>query len=234
MQRMSGRIIVALLLILAGCLFWLAPRHPTSPLSGKLPLAIAEAVPALQRGDGLNLASEVADFTGDRWRREGVSLVPVAALAPDGTESAVRLDESSNYGWHRIETGVHGVTAGAVHTLSLFVKSAGPILIQFEMRDPNFDKYGVVQYNLQDRAVVYESGDVDRAGMQALPDGWLRCWAAMPYSSDNAVFDFALMSRHAERVYKGNSATGLLIWGVQLEPGDGPRAYAAAQGSAAR
>jgi hypothetical protein len=87
---------------------------------------------------------------------------------------------------------------------------------------------------LQDRAVVYESGDVDRAGMQALPDGWLRCWAAMPYSSDNAVFDFALMGRHAERVYRGNSSTGLLIWGVQFEPGDGPRAYAAAQGGAAR
>jgi hypothetical protein len=234
MQRMSGRIIVALLLILAGCLFWLAPRHPTSPLSGKLPLAIAEAVPALQRGDGPNLASQVADFAGGHWRLDGLTLVPGAAVAPDGSKSAARLDERSDYGWHRIEASVHGVTAGTVHTLSLFVKSAGPVLIQFEMRDANFGKYGVVQYNLQDRAVVYESGDVDRAGMQALPDGWLRCWAVMPYSSDNAVFNFALMSRHAERLYKGNSSTGLLIWGVQFEPGDGPRAYAAAQGTAAR
>jgi hypothetical protein len=234
MQRTSDRIIVALLLILAGCLFWQAPSHPTSSLSGKLPPAKAEAVPAFRPGGGQNLASRAADFTGAAWRLDGVKLTPGAAVAPDGSNTAVRLAETSDYNWHRIETAVHGLTAGSVHTVSLFVKSVGPILIQFEMRDEKPGKHGIAQFNLQEKAVVYETPDVSGAGMQELPDGWIRCWAALPYSGDTAVFDLALMTRHAALIYRGDSSVALLIWGVQFEPGNRPNAYAGAKGGAAQ
>jgi hypothetical protein len=122
------------------------------------------------------------------------------------------------------------VTAGAVHTLSLFVKPAERIAMQFEMRDQGPGKYGIVQFNFHDAAVAYESGDVSEAGLQALPDGWFRCWAAMPYSGDTAVFNVALLGSHAAQVYRGRGWgwAGILIWGVQFEPGDRPRGYAGA------
>jgi hypothetical protein len=233
MGRVKDAILIAFLLLLCGYFYWHAPRHPTSSLSGKLPLAIAEPTPALERGSGLNLIAQAADFAAGSWRLRGVTLAPDAAVAPDGSKTAARLAETPGYDLHEIGTFAPGVTAGAVHTLSLFVKSAGSILIQFEMADKNPGKFGAVQFNLQEKTVVYEAGDVSGVGMQSLPDGWFRCWVAMPYSSDKAVFNFALMNTHAARTHRGNNSIGVLIWGVQFEPGARARAYAASQGGAA-
>jgi hypothetical protein len=234
MQRTSDRIIIVLLLALAGYFLWQEPPHPTDPLTGKLPMVGADPVPGLQHGDGPNLASPVADFAGGGWRLERVTVVPRFAVAPDGSKTAVRLVETWNEGLHRIETTVSGVTPGAVHTLSLFVKADELAAIQFEMRDARVGKYGLAHFNLQDKGVTFEGGDVSDAGLQALPDGWYRCWAAMPYSSDTAVFNFALLGRGGVFTRRSFGLGGLLIWGVQFEPGDRPRGYAGAQSRAAQ
>lgn len=158
-----------------------------------------------------------------------VALEPRAALAPDGSKSADWLVETSDYGRHRIETAVHGATAGAIHTLSVFVKPVERLALQFEMRDQRPGKLGVVQFNFRDKAVTYAGGDISGAGMQVLPDGWFRCWAAMPYFGDTAVFNIAMLGMHAAVEYRGSSSAGLLIWGTQFEPGVRPRGYAGAE-----
>jgi hypothetical protein len=67
-----------------------------------------------------------------------------------------------------------------------------------------------------------------------LPDGWFRCWAAMPYTGDTADLALALLGVHAAVIYAGSSSAGVLIWGVQFEPGDRPRGYAGKESHAAQ
>jgi hypothetical protein len=227
MQRIRDGIIVALLLVLAGYFFWEEPRRPIDPLTGKLPLAVAGLVQPFERGKGPNLAAQVASFAGGRWRLDQVAVVPGVAVAPDGSKTADGLVETSDYDRHRIETAVPDVTAGGIYTLSIYVRPIERNAMQFEMRGQKPGKFGIVQFNFNDKAVTYAGGDVSDFGMEALPGGWFRCWAAMPYSDDTAVFNFALLGWQSPIIYKGDKSAGLLIWGVQFEPGNRPRGYAA-------
>ena len=218
----------------AGLLIWGVQLEPGDRPGGyarmaKLPLAVARAIPGLERGSGPNLALEAGPFIGGRWNLEQVTMVPGAAVAPDGSKTADRMAETEDNDRHRIEAAVSGVTAGGIYTLSIYVKPAERAAMQFEMRDQAFGKSGVVHFNFNDEAVTYAKGDVTDVGMQALPDGWFRCWAAMPYSTDVAVFNFALLGWQSAIIYKGDKSVGLLIWGVQFEPGNRPRGYAASR-----
>jgi hypothetical protein len=232
MPRMTDGIIVALLLVLAGYLYSQEHRHATDALTGRLPLSVAGPVQAFERGSGPNLALPVAAFAGGRWRLDQVAVAPSAAVAPDGSKTADRLVETADYGRHRIETVVSGVTAGKVYTLSIYVKPAGRSAMQLEMGDQGAGKSGIVQFNFNDAAVTYANADVSDAGVQALPDGWFRCWAATPYSGATAALNVALLGMHGAVAYRGSSSAGLLIWGVQFEPGERPRGYAGAESHA--
>jgi hypothetical protein len=234
MPRMTDGIVVALLLVLAGYVYSQEQRHPTDPLTGRLPLFIAGPVQAFERGSGPNLASPVAFVDGGRWRWYRVAIAAGAAVAPDGSNTADRLVETSDYGRHRIATVVPGVTAGGVYTLSIYAKAAGRTAMQFEMRGREPGEYGIVQFNLNDAAATYAGGFVSDVGVQALPDGWFRLWAAMPYSGDTAGLNFTLLREHGAVAYRGSSSAGLLIWGVQFEPGDRPSGYAGTQTRAAQ
>jgi hypothetical protein len=169
-----------------------------------------------------NLASSRQDLTTVDWRLERLKVEANIADAPDGTKTATRLSETTESGFHRIETTLGGTTPGALHTLSLLVKPEQRNAIQFEMRDLKPGKYGLVRFDVTQKSVVFESGNIDDSGVQELPNGWFRCWASMSFASDIAVFNFALMDSANATSYAGTSGSGLLIADVQLNVGGPP------------
>ena len=230
MQRIGTWTIVLLLFGLAGYFYCQAPVRRTVSLTETMPLAAAEPVRGVERGQGPNFALARRNFIGASWRQEGVTVVPNAATAPDGTQTADRLEETRSGGRHRIETSLTGLATGEVHTLSLYIKRGERSDVMFEMRDVTPGKYGFVKFDLRRKAVVAQSGDVSDFGVQELPTGWFRCWAAMPYATDRAVFNFALLSSAAAVEYGGDGRSGLLIWGVQFERGAKPGGYSDSEG----
>jgi hypothetical protein len=210
-------IIVLAVLILSGFLYYDASKRV--PVTKGAPLAPAVPISGLELGSGLNLAGSASDFSGDRWKPERLTVKQNAAVAPDGTQSATRLGEIFAAGLHRIETVVSGTIPGEPSTLSLFVKPDNRAGIQFEMADNGVGKYGVARFDFLQKGVVAQIGDVVDSGLQALPDGWFRCWAVMPYALDRAVFNFTLLNTKGEWRYLGNGFSGLFIWGVQFEHG---------------
>ena len=217
MQRMTDGVVVFGLLALAGFLYYAAPVYPLL-LTEASGLVTAQPIAGLERGTGPNLALQVADFAGARWRADNVTVVANAAIGPNNAKTAYRLVEANDGGLHRIETKIVGAIPGHPNTLSLFVKAAERSKIRFEMRDEEPGKYGIVVFDLSSKMVIGTSGDVSDGGMQELPGGWYRCWAAMPYATTTAVFNFALLAENGAGTYAGNSRSGLLIWGVQFEP----------------
>jgi hypothetical protein len=223
MRRTGAYVFAFLLLGFAGYLYYEAPERRSVILTSDV-LTTAQPVPGFETGKGPNLSSKY--FSPALWQLERVTIVPNAAVGPDGAKTAARMAETNENGRHRMETRVAGATPGAVHTLSFYVKPAERTLIQFEMRDEQPGRDGSARFDLKRKVVVAETGYVRDAGIQELPNGWYRCWAAMPYAKDKAVFAFALMRADGEVVsYKGDRQAGLLIWGVQFEPGDHPGGY---------
>ena len=223
MQRISGWVIVLLLLALAGYLYHVAPNHVLISMSDMQPHEAAERVAGLVKGDGPNFAA--SPFTSGQWWPDGASVIANAAIAPDGTKTAYRLVESAGSGFHRLGSTLTLSVGKGVRTLSLYVKAAERQKLQFEMADSPMAKYGVARFDLLNKTVVAEIGDVVDAGIQELPNGWYRCWAAMPYSNQTETFNFALMDQTGQVRHQGDKDDGLFIWGSQFEPGEEPGGY---------
>jgi hypothetical protein len=219
---MHWMLIVTALALSAFLYYDASKRLPV--IRGK-PLASAEVIPGLTLGDGPNCAASVADFSGDRWTAERLNVKPNAIASPDGTLTATRLGERFAAGLHRIETAVAGASAGEPHTLSLFVRPDGCAGMQFEMADHGGGSYGVARFDLVEKELVAQIGDVTDSGLQLLPDGWFRCWAVMPYATKKAVFNFTLLNAKGRWRYLGNGFSGLFIWGVQFERGSRATGY---------
>lgn len=214
MQVARGALVIAII----GLLY--AGRLQTAGEVGAV--FFTTAAQAAGQPDPQNLAATRQDLTTADWRPERLKIEANIADAPDGAKTATRLSETSDSGFHRIETTLGGTTPGATHTLSLLVKPDQRSAIQFEMRDLKPGNYGLVRFDLAQKSVFFKSGNIAASGVQQLPNGWFRCWASMPFASDVAVFNFALMDNQHATSYAGTSGSGLLIADVRLGAGGPP------------
>jgi hypothetical protein len=222
MQRVALTISVLLNIWLLTFVFL---SHPVVSPSEPAETSQPAPPPLPEQTNGYNLIWPSEDFA--LARLDNADLQSEADTGPTGTKTATRLMEDSNDGRHRIEGSADGLQPRLVHTLSLYVKTAERSGFILEMRDRRPGKYGVVRFDLKKRVLI-KAGDLRDAGMRIEGNGWVRCWAAMPFDSDHAVYTFGLLGPpDGAPVYKGNGRSGLLIWGSQLEPADRPGSYVA-------
>jgi peptidoglycan/LPS O-acetylase OafA/YrhL len=187
----------------------------------------ANTAPSIAPPGAVNLVVSSEKFSDSAWRLERVSIEENAEKAPDGANTATRLVELRELGLHRIEITASGAAPGAVHTLSVYVKPTGRSRVMLEMRDNKIGKYGTVGLDVGRRTVLAKTNDVLEAGILPQPNGWFRCWAAMPLATDQAVFNLTILGKDGGANYSGDGKSGLLIWGAQLEPGRRPTNYLA-------
>lgn len=205
------------LLVIAGLLYPVTGVHPTIDPLGSSQKNLAKPVGGLETGQGQNLLAYAQSFSGGAWRVEGLSFEANAANSPDGQKDATRVSEDDGKAFHRFAIAVEGLTAPGMHTLSIFVKPQGRTKILFEMTEAQGGKYGVTYFDLENGEVISERGDIEDAGIHELPDGWFRCWAAMPFASAAPAFDIALIDDRGAGRYDGKPGQGILVWGPQFE-----------------
>jgi hypothetical protein len=230
MRRVRDFSLIGLLVVFTGFLYWTVPRHPLveTDVVRTPAYATAQAVPGVITGNGVNLALQPGGMQTKRWRKDDVSVTPDAATSPDGTQTASLMAASQTNSLHRIETSVSGASPGQYHTLSVYAKPVGQSAIQLEMRDATPPgRYGLSICDLEQGVVSTVHGDVINAGLQQLPSGWFRCWAAMPYATDQVVFNFAIVRQREGNSYSGDGKSGLLLWGPQFELGTTVGGYSA-------
>lgn len=201
-----------------------APAQPQSAPAATLaaPQAAAPVGPAE------NLAWPSEDLSDPRYKPDDATVVAAKDdNAPAGIKAVNRLTEGNGKGLHRAEILIEGLHPGAVYTTSLFVKPVERSGILLELRDDDKAKrYGTARFDLK-RGKMAKAGDVVNTGVEAIPGGWYRIWAEMPYSTERGVMNFTLLGDDGAPSYAGDGKSGLLVSGFQVNPGVGPAAYVA-------
>jgi hypothetical protein len=194
--------------------------------SRRVGLAVAHALgaPAIL-GDGAAIDPEppfpIADkntpltwstdrFDDPAWMKEEVTTLPTA----DGT----RITESTAFGSHRIRTQVSGIEPSRPYIFSILVKPGPNRTLWFELADGGQpDNDGRTYFDL-DRLSSSRAGNIIDLDIEALPDGWFRCWASMRFHGNSVAANVVLGAKTAV-LYKGDGESSITIRKAALRPG---------------
>jgi hypothetical protein len=201
------------------------PRFDHNPVTGEsLGLLVEEA--------RTNLLVQSEDFS-TTWTADtgNPTLSTNVATSPNGTTTADKLIEGTASGGQNLAQAVSISTAGQ-YTFSVYAKAAERF--KFLLRESTSTGAAAL-YSLTTSSVLVLGGGgtpTPTASIQPLANGWFRCTLTMNQASTGSrtfrvyVVDDAettLGGSIANRT--GDGASGLFIWGAQLEAGAFPTSY---------
>jgi hypothetical protein len=164
----------------------------------------------LIEGARTNLCLRSQEFDDAAWTKVMAAFTANATTAPDGTSTADLLTEDASAGvTHRT---FQNFTFSAVqYALSVYAKPNGRTWLG--LRTPS----GIISYfNLSGAGSVGTLNHTS-SGIQALANGWYRCWIVWTAGAASSAFGFDLASADATSTYNGDGTSGVYIWGGQLE-----------------
>ena len=185
------------------------PRFDHNPNTG-------QSLGLLVEQQSTNLLTYSSDYTNAAWSKNGVSAITAASVAPDGTQTAQFLQETTaNTSWHFWSQSSGVITTSTAYTLSAYFKNNGTqyAYLQFAMGGTTAQVVmdtttGLITYN------TGSSGTVTSVG-----NGWYKLSITSTTSSNTGGIVYVGISRTSPTVtqYTGDGYRGMYVWGAQLE-----------------
>lgn len=177
------------------------------------------------------------EFSDAAWTASEATVLPNAFTAPDGTLTASKLIESSANAQHRLTANTSGIIAsGGTYTLSLFARAAERSILFIGVGDrPNV--FQRAYFDLESQVVTSAgvNGTVVGTSITPMAGGYYRISMTTTSSTwdGTTFFDIGLRttttpdsnSNFTNSTYQGDGASGIYIWGAQLEAGSFPTSY---------
>lgn len=170
-----------------------------------------------------NLCLQSENF-GTTWVLTEATVSVNLVTSPAGDVTADKLVESVNNAAHHAQQGIAGVN-GQTYTNSVFGKMAERRYLIVDMSD-SLTGGAYAYFDLQtgvisQAAVNGGSWTGATATITAYPNGWYRCTVTAILGANNSVSPLYCLSDTSGggeiKAYLGNGASGLYIWGAQLE-----------------
>ena len=186
---------------------------------------------AAHRSRGQNLLKYSEDISQTAtWLNGRTTETLNVSMAPNGTTTMDKIVEDGATGSHYLYVNNSVVPLGEVYTFSIYAKQGErPIVrIQFNHGTQPNDGTIRVEFNLATGVATSQStlgtGALVSYSMTAAANGSYRCVLTGIYcekTSLPAVMDILLVLQQTAGVvsYTGDGASGLYVWGAQLEPG---------------
>lgn len=165
--------------------------------------------------DNRNLFSYTENFANGYWTSPMTRLLN-SGLAPDGTNTANALVEGNKLDTYLVSSFASINLSPGTHTISVSAKKTTRDWLQLYMNDGTTTRF--CWFNLLTGTI----GTVQAGATANILDeggGWYRCEMSMTMSSSGNNAGFGPSSGNGISNYMGNSSTGILAWGAQLEPG---------------
>ena len=166
------------------------------------------------------------------WTTTASSLKPNTTLAPDGTMTGTKLIEDTTTAIHYIDklSSTGTVTAGTVYTISAFVKAGERNRVRLVgVISTGAPTTGDAFFDLVTGTVVSTTNGVSDPRIEAVGNGWYRCSALVTVQAGSSAMTprayYQLVSTGTTFNYAGDGASGLYVWGPQLEIGNSPTSY---------
>ena len=156
-----------------------------------------------------------------------LTTTPFADTAPDGTQTATKLVENPITSLRGISVIIsNNFTINLYYTVSIYAKAAeraqfilgGGVNTAF-----NPSQYGKFDLNTGVASILTGTPTVS---ITDVGNGWYRCTVVMQASATSTSnIDLQILDDTGTNEYTGVSGSGLLIWGPQLETGEGSTSY---------
>jgi hypothetical protein len=161
---------------------------------------------------------------GDWTQLSEMSVTADADAAPDGTTTADLLVPSTNSGSHFIRDTIDiAITSGKTYTASVFAKDGGYENIRLAFDGTTIWADGIqpiVNFNSVDGSFYFPSGTISYRAIQ-LANGWWRAELTVTAASTtNARLQIWVLNPDGtNNGFAGDGASGVLVWGAQVEEG---------------
>jgi hypothetical protein len=166
------------------------------------------------------------DFDNAAWGKIRSSVVPNAALAPDGTVTMAKLvEDTTAFSTHQINATAFTPTANTSYTFSVFAGAGERPLIELIL-GPSFNGVNqLVAFNLITGAASIALGS-PTFKIEMVSDSIYRCSiTATSSASPASTIPVIRLNNGITSTYTGDGVSGAYIWGAQLEVGAFPSPY---------
>jgi len=191
------------------------PRFDCDPLTGACRGLLVEE----QRSNLLPYSNAFGDASWTRTR-SSVTADVTGLAAPDGTQTFCKLVEDTSTNSHFIFRSA-AYAAGSTYTLSVFAMAGERHRLRLQVNGQYAGSAAVANFDLS--AGAAETQQCETARIEHIGGGVYRC--SMTLAADAAAScttAFMLLDASGANSYAGDGASGLYLWGAQLEEGAFP------------
>lgn len=162
-------------------------------------------------------------LSGSGWSSAALTTNVNAAIAPDGTMTAMQLvEDSTNTTHYRGCYPRISVEDNDIVVFSIYAKAGSDkyITLQINTKNPVYPK---AEFDLTSGTLSYSSGS-PTYGISDAGNGWWRVWMSINIGSGPAMPAVNVFLTHTSGVtsYLGNGSSNAYIWGAQFEKGITP------------
>jgi hypothetical protein len=168
-----------------------------------------------------NLLVSSQDFNS--WAKAASNVTVDTIAAPDGTTTADKLyDDTTASAIHYVGKTVTKPVTSLVYTASVYAKAAEYGFVQLTVYD-NVSVFNRIWFNLSTGAVgSNNTGGGGFTGVTSaitsVGNGWYRCSVSFTSNTTSSLaYNVHLAPADGTLTYTGDGASGIYIWGAQLE-----------------